>query len=90
MKCDNTLDARLNLVYEELQPQIRASLFPSSIKEAIVHEAYESDDEGEPSPDEEMWRYFEKWFIYLNKKQRKLRRASYNAAEKKSVSRFLQ
>ena len=55
-----------------------------------MHEAYESDDEGEPSPDEEMWRYFEKWFIYLNKKQRKLRRASYNAAEKKSVSRFLQ
>ena len=54
IKCDNTLDARLNLVYQELKPQIRASLFPSSIKGVIVHEAYDSDDEGEPGPDEEM------------------------------------
>jgi V-type H+-transporting ATPase subunit E len=54
IKCDNTLDARLGLVYEELKPQIRASLFPSSIHEVIVHEAYDSDDEGEPGPDDDM------------------------------------
>ena len=47
--CDNTLDARVELAYEEMLPVIRRMLYPTSVR-VVVHGkagrvAEESDDE---------------------------------------------
>lgn len=44
--CSNTIDERLQLVYQEAIPEIRAMLFPSLIKktELVNHELEEEDD----------------------------------------------
>lgn len=42
--CSNTIDERLQLVYQEAIPEIRALLFPSLIKKHETHPELEEED----------------------------------------------
>ena len=43
--CSNTIDERLQLVYQEAIPDIRAMLFPSLIKKSEPHPELEEEDD---------------------------------------------